>query len=1185
MSANDKTSLGYDSQLSKNEMRKCEIFKNVSDSSVSEINEDNNQAKDRYKVGIGYHAAPPPYTGNYMPPRADLSFTGLDDSVFKFKISETRTSVNENESITSKSSEEIKEEPKTVSNDNLVKSVERTKKYISEKHTNNHDENLRKRQDSRDDWKGINTQKQGIGFEFNKRACFVCGSVNHLIKDYTFYKNKMVEKSVINNKGKSTGQREVRPVWNNAKRVNHQNFSKMIHPHPKRNFVPITIATKSGQVLVNVAKQNSAASTNTARPKVNTAKSSYFKSHFPKRRHFNQRSAAKNNTFSKKFTAKGKNVTTVGPKAVVNAAKGKKETAVKSLAEYQEINGGFVAFGGSPKGGKITEKGDLTCLFAKATIDESNLWHRRVGHINFKTLNKLVTRNLVRVIKPHNKTPYELLIGRSPNLEFMRPFGCPVNILNTLDHLGKFDGKANKGFLVGYSVNSKAFRVFYSRTRKVKENMYVNFLENKPNVAGSGPEWLFDIDSLTKSMNYKPVSVGNQSNGDVGIQTDIHAGQASQEKAAGHEYILLPFISSNPPLSSTIQSSDVNASDQPEDVNAGDIQGDVEEILRNDDVCQGNEIRIDSSTIVVNADSTSINTASNIIDAGSLNINTADSNHTNMPTLEATGIFDGAFDDKDLGAEADTNNLDSSTVFSPIPITRMQKDHPKEHIIGDPNLNTQTRRMINFSKETAMVSFINRQKRTNHKDFQNCLFACFLSQMETKKDIWTLVYLPYGKRAIGSKWLFRNKLDERGIVIRNKARLVAQGHTQEEGIDYDEVFSLVARIRLFLAYASFKAFIVYQMNVKSVFLYGKIEEEVYVCQPPRFEILTSQIKYTKLKRHCIVCIKLQELGLQVKQNQNDIFISQDKYVAEILKKFGFSKVKTVSTPMETSKPLLKDEDGQETVVENTITEAEYVAALSCYRQATAKVNKDNDQEQIQALVDKTKVIITEDNIRSDLHLDDAEGTTCLLNEEIFEGMASHKEMYVISFHTKKIFANMRKIGAGFSGPRKPRRKHRKATETSHDESEDKDYVPTPSSDPLSSAKEIAALKKKVSKLNKWRKSRSGRLRRLKKFGSVRRVKSPTEKDDLGAQEDASKHGRMIEKIDQNADNELEDETQGRINDDEMFGVDDIAGEEVVTTTGIKDSAAPTTNVIKDEITMAQALAALKSVKPKVVVQE
>nr|GFB24536.1 hypothetical protein [Tanacetum cinerariifolium] len=203
-----------------------------------------------------------------------------------------------------------------------------------------------------------------------------------------------------------------------------------------------------------------------------------------------------------------------------------------------------------------------------------------------------------------------------------------------------------------------------------------------------------------------------------------------------------------------------------------------------------------------------------------------------------------AFDDKDLGAEANTNNLDSSTVVSLIPTTRVHKDHPKEQIIVNPNLNTQTRRMINFSKETAMVSFINRQRRSNHKDFQNCLFACFLSQMEPKK-------------------VFKNKLDERGIVIRNKARLVAQGKTQEEGIDYDEgytqeeridydeFFAPVARIeaiRFFFAYATFKDFVVYQMDVKSAFLYGTIEEEVYVCQLLGFEDPKFSDRVYKVKK-------------------------------------------------------------------------------------------------------------------------------------------------------------------------------------------------------------------------------------------------------------------------------------------------------------------------------------------------
>ncbi|GKD68253.1 putative ribonuclease H-like domain-containing protein, partial [Tanacetum coccineum] len=130
------------------------------------------------------------------------------------------------------------------------------------------------------------------------------------------------------------------------------------------------------------------------------------------------------------------------------------------------------------------------------------------------------------------------------------------------------------------------------------------------------------------------------------------------------------------------------------------------------------------------------------------------------------------------------------------------------------------------------------------------------------QEVWTLVELPNGKRAIGTKWVFRNKKDERCIMIKNKARLVAQGYTQEEGIDYDEVFSPIARIeaiRLLLTYASFKDFVVYQMDVKSAFLYGKIEEEVYVCQPLGFEDPNFPDRVYKEKRHFMDCIKLPEL--------------------------------------------------------------------------------------------------------------------------------------------------------------------------------------------------------------------------------------------------------------------------------------------------------------------------------------
>nr|GFB21067.1 retrovirus-related Pol polyprotein from transposon TNT 1-94 [Tanacetum cinerariifolium] len=138
-------------------------------------------------------------------------------------------------------------------------------------------------------------------------------------------------------------------------------------------------------------------------------------------------------------------------------------------------------------------------------------------------------QNRVLVTKPHNKTPYELLHGRTPSIGFMRPFGCPVTILNTLDSLGKFKGKVDEGFLVGYSINSKAFRVFNRRICIFQETLHVNFLENKPNVAGTGPTWLFDIDSLTRTMNYQPVTARNQTNPSASFQETFDADKAGEE--------------------------------------------------------------------------------------------------------------------------------------------------------------------------------------------------------------------------------------------------------------------------------------------------------------------------------------------------------------------------------------------------------------------------------------------------------------------------------------------------------------------------------------------------------------------------------------------------------------------------------------------------------------------------------
>ncbi|GKB16764.1 putative ribonuclease H-like domain-containing protein [Tanacetum coccineum] len=166
--------------------------------------------------------------------------------------------------------------------------------------------------------------------------------------------------------------------------------------------------------------------------------------------------------------------------------------------------------------------------------------------------------NRVLVIKPHNKTPYELIRGRTPLIDFMKPFGCPVTILNTRDHLGKFDGKADEGFFVGYSVVSKAMRVFNKRTRIVEETLNNRFLENTHNVTGNGPDWLFDVDSLTISMNYVPIVAGNQTNDIAGTRDNIVTKTEPEQ-----EYILIPICTTNPLISQDPKVSQEDAEEKP----------------------------------------------------------------------------------------------------------------------------------------------------------------------------------------------------------------------------------------------------------------------------------------------------------------------------------------------------------------------------------------------------------------------------------------------------------------------------------------------------------------------------------------------------------------------------------------------------------------------------------------------
>nr|GEW16131.1 hypothetical protein [Tanacetum cinerariifolium] len=571
----------------------------------------------------------------------------------------------------------------------------------------------------------------------------------------------------------------------------------------------------------------------------------------------------------------------------------------------------------------------LTCLIAKALVDESMLWHRRLSHLNFKTMNKLVRSNLVKaltsksfkndhyyvaclkgkqhkasckcklvnsvskplhtlhmdlfgptsvsslnhkwyclvvtdvfsrsdnggefrnkemdefysrkgikrefsnartpqhngvaerrnktlieaartivfVTKPHNKTAYELFNERSPAIGFLRPFRCHVMILNTLDHLGKFDAKEDEGYFVGYSLSSKAFRVFNKRTKKIEENLHVDFLENKSIEKGTGPDWLFDIDTLTNSMNYVPVVVaGTYSTNISGIKEDVHQAaaknddeipdnnspQKEQQEVNGDKEVPKSSRNSNPTSSSKVSTND--------------------------------SFELDSSSTV----------------------------ETDVPTE------DQAFQ-------------------SHYRYNAMSFENRLEDLFGD------TSNAVSLNEVEVDLSNMDIDIQTKDVDEQS--FRAIIHQ-KTNPDLLQV-------RPIGTKWVLKNKKDERGIVIRNNARLVVQGHTQEEGIDYEEVFAPVARIeaiRLFVAYVSYMGFTVYQMDVKSTFLYGTIDDEVDVMQPPSFQDPEFPNRQ----------------GLQVVQKKDGIFLSQDKYVDDILKQFGYTDIRAVKTPMDRENPWGKD---------------------------------------------------------------------------------------------------------------------------------------------------------------------------------------------------------------------------------------------------------------------------------------
>ncbi|KAH9750253.1 hypothetical protein KPL71_013814 [Citrus sinensis] len=505
--------------------------------------------------------------------------------------------------------------------------------------------------------------------------------------------------------------------------------------------------------------------------------------------------------------------------------------------------------------GVVERKNRSIQEMARTMLNENSLpkyfWAEAVNTACYVLNRVLIRPNL-------NKTPYELWKDRKPNIGYFKVFGCKCFVLNTKDNLGKFDPKSDVGIFLGYSNSSKAYRVYNKKTLVVEESMHVTFDETNP--------------SSTEK-----------------VIVDDNAEEEQQEEA-----------------------SNDNQEDAP--------PGSQEE-------------------------------------------------HHEEPNAEQN--------------EGTSQTLPKEW--------RYVSSHPKDVILGDPSRGVTTRSSLrNTCEHAAFISQIEPKSFTDAENDESWIMAMQeeLNQFE-RNNVWELVPNPKHQSIIGTKWVFRNKMDESGVVVRKKARLVAQGYNQEEGIDFDETFAPVARlesIRMLLAYACHKDFILYQMDVESAFLNGYIMEEVYVKQPPGFEnekfpdyvyklskalyglkqaprawydrlkkfLLDNDFSmgkadttlFVKHKNQDILIVQIyvddiifgstnellckdfssrmsQEfemsmmgelkyfLGLQIKQNEEGIFINQAKYVKDLLKRFGYDNGTTKSTPMSTTIKLDKDEKGKE----------------------------------------------------------------------------------------------------------------------------------------------------------------------------------------------------------------------------------------------------------------------------------
>nr|GEW90513.1 retrovirus-related Pol polyprotein from transposon TNT 1-94 [Tanacetum cinerariifolium] len=555
---------------------------------------------------------------------------------------------------------------------------------------------------------------------------------------------------------------------------------------------------------------------------------------------------------------------------------------ISYLSDFKELNGGYVAFGGNPKGGKITGKVNTACY----------------------------VQNRVLVTKHHNKTPYELLHGRLPSIGLMRPFGCPITILNTLDPLGKFQGKVDEGFLVGYSVCP-------------------------------GPAWLFDIVSLSQTINYHPVIAKNQSNTHAGFQDPEKAGEEGTQS-----YVLFLMLS----YGST------NSQNNNKDAHANGKEHD-------DDIQKSVSPNIHSSSSGAQTRKQGDKTKSKDKDSTN-DFRTAGPSNAVMPILE-----DLSHDADDLGAEADINNLESIILVSPILTTRIHKDHPTSQIIGDLSSTTQTKSMAKAVRDQEWEVYV--CQPPGFKDPEN------------PDKVYKVVKALYGLHQAPRAW--------------------SSGKSASTPIDAEKPLLKDSDVKRIFRYLKGKPYMGLWYPKDSPFdlvAYSDSDykQTVVATSSTKAEYVAAASGCCYL-RNVIIEIDVISDDLSITTNGIQLTMSNPQERVDSLRGYGSRViVKSVdnwqTTTGKESSNLFMAGDNTPRSDEDRLKLMELMVFLLqkdvCDDIRITAVRLSNyccDVTRLQALVDKKKIVISEDVIREFLQLNDAERVVCLPNEEIFAGLA------------------------------------------------------------------------------------------------------------------------------------------------------------------------------------------------------